>query len=337
MQRSKIIGIGTHLPERIVTNHDLEKMMETSDEWIVQRSGIKERRYVAPHESNSDLGLIAAEKALKNSGITKEQIDLIIYATLSPDHEFPGTGCFLQAKMGLTNIPALDIRQQCTGFIYGLSIADQFIRTGMYKNILLVGGEVHSKGLDLTTRGRDTGVLFGDGAGAAVITATEVTNPETDSYLYSTHLYADGSQAKELWIPAPGVGLGRADRMSYAILDEGLHFPKMNGKKVFMAAVKNMSESLMDCLHKNNKKVEDIDLFLFHQANLRINDAVADMLKITQEKVFNTIEKYGNTTAATIPIGMDEAMKAGKLKPGMLVGLSAFGSGFTWAAGLLRF
>jgi len=338
MKRSKIIGVGSFVPPTVFTNHDLEKMMNTSDEWIVQRTGIKERRWVQDGESTSDLALNAANEAIKNAGINKEEIDMIIFATISPDHEFPGTGCFLQAKLNLPGIPAIDIRQQCSGFVYGLSIADSFIRTGQYKKILLIGAEVHSSGLNKTPEGRDISVLFGGGAGAVIISECEVNDPNKDPHIISTYLHADGSFAKELWICAPGTGVNKNNvRLDHSMLDQGLHYPHMNGKKVFTNAVKRMCEVTLKCLDDANLKPNDVDLYLFHQANLRINEALAERLEIHPDKVFHTIQKYANTTAATIPIGMNDAIKASKLKPGMLVGLAAFGSGFTWCAGLIRF
>ena len=338
MKRSKIIGVGSFVPPTIFTNHDLEKMMNTSDEWIVQRTGIKERRWVQDGESTSDLALHAANEAIKNAGISKEEIDMIIFATISPDHEFPGTGCFLQAKLNLPGIPAIDIRQQCSGFVYGLSIADSFIRTGQYKKILLIGAEVHSSGLNKTPEGRDISVLFGDGAGAVIVSECEVNDENKDPHIISTYLHADGSFAKELWICAPGTGVNKNNvRIDHSMLDQGLHFAYMNGKKVFTNAVKRMCEVTLKCLNNANLKPNDVDLYLFHQANLRINEALAERLEIHPDKVFNTIHKYANTTAATIPIGMNDAVKAGKLKPGMLVGVAAFGSGFTWCSGLIRY
>jgi 3-oxoacyl-[acyl-carrier-protein] synthase-3 len=325
-----------YVPPKVVTNFDLEKMMDTSDEWIQKRTGIVERHWVDAATSTSDLAEKAALKAIEKAGIHKESIDMIIFATLSPDHDFPGSGCFLQAKLGLGNIPCFDIRQQCSGFLYGMSLADSFIRNGQYKTILLVGAEVHSKGLDKTSKGRDVSVLFGDGAGAAILTRTEVKS-KNDSQIFSTHLFADGSHAKELWVAAPGSGFNNDARFSQSMLDEGLHFPYMNGKNVFQHAVKRMAECLILGLKQNNFSIDDIDLFLFHQANLRINQFLAQELKIPEEKIFNTIQKYGNTTAATIPIGMDDAQTAGKLKPGMLVASAAFGSGFTWASAVYRF
>lgn len=335
MFHSEIIGSGMYVPPGIVTNHDLSKMMETSHDWIVQRSGIEERRWVTPEVVTTDLALYACEEAIKNAGIDKQEIDCLLFATISPDHDFPGSGCFLQPKLGLTGIPAIDVRQQCSGFVYAMSMADAFIKSGQYKTILIVGAEVHSKGLDKTTRGRDTAVLFGDGAGAIVMRRKEVKDPTKDSFIYSTHLFAEGQGAKDLWLEAPGMALG-AERMNHEMIDAGKHYAYMNGKRVFTNAIRRMCECTLLALETNKLKLEDIDLFLFHQANMRINQMVAQELKIPEDKVFNTIQKYGNTTAATIPIGMAEAVKAGKLKKGSLVASAAFGSGFTWASSIFR-
>jgi len=333
---SRISGIGTHVPPNLWTNDDLTKLMDTSDDWIQQRTGIKQRYWADQQSSTSDLALEASKAALSDAGIAPGELDMIILGTLSPDHEFPGTACFLQAKLGAPEIPAIDIRQQCTGFIYGLSIADQFIRTGKCKNVLVVGAEIHSKGLDRTTRGRDVSVLFGDGAGAAVLTAREVKNARRESCILSTHVHADGSFARELWVPGPGSGLGTRERLEPEMITEGLHYPHMNGKAVFVHACKRMPEAVLEAVTANGFSVSDVDLFVFHQANLRINEMVAKQLGIPIEKVFNTIDRFGNTTAATIPIGLDEARRAGKLRPGMLVASAAFGSGFTWASTLIR-
>lgn len=335
MMTSKILGVGSYLPPRIIKNDDLSQLMDTSDEWIKTRSGIEERRWVEDSVTTSDLALVASERALESAGVKKEELDMIILATLSPDHEVPGTACFLQAKLGVPGIPALDVRQQCSGFLYGLSIADQFIKTGMNKKVLVVGAEVHSKGLDKSAAGRDVAVLFGDGAGAAIVGVGSSDPKPTDSQIYSTHLHADGSFAKELWVSAPGHNIG-ADRINASHIENRDHFPKMNGKTVFVNAVRRMPEAIHEALEKNGKKIEDVDLFVFHQANLRINEMVGKQLGIPPEKIFNTIQKFGNTTAATIPIGFDEAVKAGKLKKGMLVASAAFGSGFTWASALIR-
>lgn len=336
MIRTRIAGVGGYVPPKVWTNSDLSKLMDTSDEWIRQRTGIEERRWAEVTTVNADLALEASLEAIKNAGITKDQIDMIVYATLSPDHDFPGGACFLQARLGLPGIAALDIRQQCTGFIYGSSIADQFIRTGMYKRVLVVGSEIHSKGLDKTTRGRDVSVLFGDGAGAIVYEACDVKDSKKDGFLYSTHLHADGAFAKELWLPGIGCGFthDRADIPKYA--EEDI-YPKMNGKAVFVHAVKRIPESIVEGLQANGLKLDDVDLFVLHQANLRINEMVAKQLGIPENKVYNTIQKFGNTTAATIPLGMSDAIKAGKLKRGMLVASAAFGSGFTWGSMIFRY
>lgn len=334
MRRSRILATGSHLPERVVTNHDLAAMMDTSDEWITQRSGIKERRWVDPDTSTSDLALAASRVALERAGLEPGDLDAIVVATLSPDHEFPGVGCFLQAKLGAPGIPAFDLRQQCTGFVYAVSVADHLIRGGQYDRVLVVGAEVHSKGLDLTTRGRDVAVLFGDGAGAVVMGATEVAAP-TDPHVLSTHLHADGRFAKELWTESPGFA-APGERLTPAMLEAGTHYPHMNGKTVFVNAVRRMPEVLGEALAANELRVDDLDLVVNHQANLRINTAVADTLSIPEEKVWNTIHRFANTTAATIPIGLDDAVGAGKLVPGMLVASAAFGSGFTWGAMLIR-
>ncbi|MCM0604810.1 MAG: ketoacyl-ACP synthase III [Xanthomonadaceae bacterium] len=334
MIRSRIIGSGSFLPENKVLNNDLVKFMDTSDEWIFQRSGIRSRYYADKSQATSDLGLIASQRALENAGVKKEEIDLILCATISPDHEFPGTGCFLQAKLGLSGIPAIDVRQQCSSFIYAIAQADAFIRMGMYKKILVTACEIQSKALDFSTAGRDVTVLFGDGAGSVVIEAVDVKDPTKERCILSSHLHADGSFAKELWLQAPGSAY--QERMTQAMMNNTEDHPKMNGKLVFVHAVKRMPEAIQEALNFNNLKISDIDLFLFHQANIRINEATAKVLGIPEEKIFNTIERFGNTTSATIPLGIDTAVKEGKLKPGMLVASAAFGSGFTWASSIYR-
>jgi 3-oxoacyl-[acyl-carrier-protein] synthase-3 len=336
MIRSEILATGMYVPPHLVKNDDLATIMDTSDEWIRQRTGIEQRFWAGSDLSTSDIALEAAKIALKNAKVDPSELDMVIVATLSPDHEFPGTACFLQKKLGVPGIPALDVRQQCTGFIYSLSIADQFIRTGMYKKILIVGAEVQSKGLLKNSIGREVSVLFGDGAGAIVVSAKEIKDPKKDSYIYSTHLHADGSFAEELWVAGPGSASG-PDRISEGKMKENYHFPYMNGKTVFLNAVKRMPEAVQEALDANQLKAGDIDLFVFHQANIRINDMVAKQFNIPESKVFNTIQKYANTTAATIPIGLDEAVRAGKLKKGMLVASAAFGSGFTWGSAIYRY
>ncbi|MBC7693010.1 MAG: ketoacyl-ACP synthase III [Methylotenera sp.] len=335
MRTSRILGVGSYVPPRIMKNDDLKDLMDTSDEWIRQRTGIEQRHWVEGTTNNSDLALIATERALESAKLRKQDIDMIVYATLSPDHDFPGTACFLQAKLELPGIPAIDVRQQCTGFIYALSIADQFIKTGAYNKILIVGSEIHSKGVNKTPEGRDVAVLFGDGAGAVILGACEGIPGPDESQLYCTQLHADGSFAKELWIEAP-THSNDGPRLSHEIIEKGLHFPSMNGKTVFVHAVKKMPEVLLEGLNESGFTLDDVDLFIFHQANLRINEMIGKQLGIPEEKIFNTIQKFGNTTAATIPLGLDEAVKAGKLKPGMLVASAAFGSGFTWASAVFR-
>ncbi len=329
--RSRILGVGYYVPPRVVTNNDLAKLMDTSDEWIVQRTGIKQRHYADSTMTNADMGVEAAKHALDMAGLKKEDVDFIIYATLSPDHEFPGNGCFFQAKMGIPGVPALDVRNQCTGFLYGLQIADALVRTGQYKRVLCVGGELHSRGLDLTTRGRDVSVLFGDGAGAAIVGPSDDPNRG----ILSVHTHADGTHAKELWLEAPGCA-HTPHRISHEMIEDGRIFPKMNGKAVFVHAVRRMPEVLNEALKHNGFSIKDLDLLVPHQANMRINEAVGQALGLPKEKVFNTIDRFGNTTAATLPIGLTEAVTAGALKPGMLVGLVAFGSGFTWGSALMR-
>ena len=333
MKQSVFLSVGHYVPPKIVTNHDLEKMMDTSDEWIQKRTGIQERRYVEEGMGNLEMAYEATQMALKRAGLQIKDIDFIILSTLSPDYTFPGDACFLQAKLGLAGIPALDIRQQCTGFIYGISIADQFIKTGMYKTVLVVGTEVHSTALDFSTKGRDVTVLFGDGAGVAILGAHEEKDSISRGVL-STHLHADGRFGKELWIE--GASSRQHPRITHEMIDEGRIYPKMNGRMVFTMAVKKLQEVILEALDANNVRVEGVDLFAFHQANLRIVQAVADAMRFPMEKTFNNIQKYGNTTAASIPIVLSEAYEAGKIKKGSLVCISSFGSGFTWASALIR-
>jgi 3-oxoacyl-[acyl-carrier-protein] synthase III len=331
MHRSRIMGIGMAVPSRVVTNNDLAQKMETSHEWIVERTGIEERRWVEPGEGGAELGARAAKEAIERAGIEAKQIDLIVYATLSPDFNFPGTGVFVQRLLGIKDIPCLDIRQQCTGFIYGLSIADAFIKTGQYKHVLLIGSEVHSTGLDVSTAGRDVTVLFGDGAGAVVLGRAT----DDQHVLLSTHIHADGSEAEILWTEYPAST--RHPRISAEAMAERKHFPVMNGKKVFKHAVTRMPQAIMEGMVANGLKLEDIDMLIPHQANLRINQMVAQMIGLPAEKTHNNIMKYGNTTAASIPICMHEAIELGKIKPGNLVCLVAFGAGLTWGSAFLRY
>ncbi|MFN0250824.1 MAG: 3-oxoacyl-ACP synthase III family protein [Kofleriaceae bacterium] len=329
--RSRILGIGMSVPKKIVTNQDLAKVMETSHEWIVERTGIEQRHWVEPGETGATLGAAASRQAIERAGIDVKDIDMIVLATLSPDFNFPGTGVFVQRELGLKEIPCLDIRQQCTGFIYGLSVADAYIRTGMFKNILLIGTEVHSTGLDVSTTGRDVTVLFGDGAGAAVIGRAT----DDKHMLLSTHIHADGSEAEILWTEYPASA--RHPRVSAEAMAERRHYPTMNGKKVFKHAVTRMPAAIMEGMVTNNLKLEDIDMLIPHQANLRINQMVANMIGMPEAKTHNTIMKWGNTTAASIPMCFYDALEHGKIKSGDLVCLVAFGAGLTWGSAFLRY
>jgi 3-oxoacyl-[acyl-carrier-protein] synthase III len=331
LHRSRLLGIGMSVPPRVVTNHELAARMETSNEWIIERTGIEERRWVAEGETGATLATAAAMEAIERSGIAPRDIDLIIYATLSPDFNFPGTGVFVQRALGLKEIPCLDIRQQCTGFIYGMSVADAYIRAGIFKHILLIGSEVHSTGLDISTAGRDVTVLFGDGAGAVVIgRATDEAH-----MILSTHIHADGSEAEILWTEYPASA--RHPRITAEAMAERKHYPVMNGKRVFKHAVTRMPAAIMEGMVTNNLKLTDIDMMIPHQANLRINQMVGQMIGLPPEKMHNNIQKYGNTTAASIPICMHEAIELGKIKPGNLVCLVAFGAGLTWGSTFLRY
>ncbi len=329
--RSRIAGIGMYVPPRVVTNYDLEKVMETTHAWIVERTGIEERRWVDPGEGGSEMGAKASREAMERAGVGAKDIDMLIYATLSPDVNFPGTGVFVQRLLGLREIPCFDIRQQCTGFIYALAMADAFVRGGQYKTILVIGSEVHSTGIDISTTGRDVSVLFGDGAGAVVVTRAT----DDQHVILSTHLHADGTDAEILWVEVP------ASRMHPRITEEAMaarkHYPQMQGKKVFKHAVTRMPAAIMEGMVTNNLKLDDIDMVIPHQANLRINQMVAKMIGLPDDKMHNNIQKYGNTTAASIPICMHEAIALGKIEPGDLVCLVAFGAGLTWGSAFLRY
>lgn len=347
--RSRIAGIGYYVPENVYTNFDLMKMMDTSDEWIQERTGIKERRYAdVKKETTATMGVEAAKIAIERAGITPQDIDFIIFATLSPDYYFPGCGVLLQRAMKMKEIGALDVRNQCSGFVYALSVGDQFIRSGMYKNILVVGSEKHSFGLDFTTRGRNVSVIFGDGAGAVVLQPTEDPNRG----VLSTHLHSDGEAAEILamynpgthanyWVETP-LATFKADAkmgeyfMSHEMIDNAQNFPFMDGPAVFKKAVVKFPEVIMEALAKNNYKPSDLKLLIPHQANLRISQFVQQKLGLRDDQVYNNIDRYGNTTAASIPIALCEAWEQGKVKEGDLVCLAAFGSGFTWASALLK-
>ena len=333
MPRSAILGVGHYVPTKVVTNDDLSKLMPTTDEWIQQRTGIKERRFIE-HDGigASDLAVPAVKMAVERAGRSIRDVDMIVFATLSPDVQFPGSGCFLGEKLGLAGVPALDIRNQCSGFLYGLSLADAFVRAGTYKNVLVVGAEVHSTGIELNERGRDVAVLFGDGAGAALVGAS----PNDARGLLSIVLHADGSGARDLWLPAPA-SMRSPSRITHEMLDRGEHYPQMNGKHVFRWAVEKMPEVAHEALAKAEVEIAAVDLFVPHQANMRINEMVAKKLGIPHEKVVHNIQRYGNTTAATIPIGLSEAYAEGKLGDGATVLMAAFGSGYTWGGAVARF
>jgi len=330
MPHTAFLSTGFHVPARLVTNDDLAQMMDTSDQWIVQRSGIKTRYWVGKGETGVGLARAASEKALEKAGLAARDIDCIIYCTCTPDHFEPGNGVFLQRELGLTDIPAVDVRNQCSGFIYGLSIADAWIRTEQYKRILLVGAEVHSRGLDKTTRGRDTAVLFGDGAGAAVL------GPVSDNGrgVLSTHIFADGRYAEKLWVDGPG--LAHDPFVSVAMLEQGLHRPVMEGRDVFKFASTKMPESVAIALQRNRLSPADVTRLVPHQANLRIIEMVQKASGLRDDQVYSNIQKYGNTTAASIPIALDEALAEGRLKKGDVLVLTAFGSGFTWGSAAIR-
>jgi 3-oxoacyl-[acyl-carrier-protein] synthase-3 len=333
MFHSKISGLGFYVPDNVVTNDDLSKIMDTNDEWIQERTGIQERRHIVRGEdTTTTMGVKAAKIAIERSGLSNGDIDFIVFATISPDYYFPGPGVELQKELGMKTIGALDIRNQCSGFVYALSVADQFIKTGMYKNILVVASEVQSLGLDMTTRGRGVSVIFGDGAGAAVLSRSN-----GDSRILSTHLHSEGEHAKELAVLAPGMG-GRwvTDILADNNPDDESYYPYMNGQFVFKHAVVRFSEVINEGLQANNLKVSDIDMLIPHQANLRISQFIQKKFGLNDDQVFNNIQKYGNTTAASIPIALTEAWEQGKIKKGDTVVLAAFGSGFTWASAIIK-
>lgn len=325
--------MGYYVPDNIVTNNDLSKFMDTNDDWIRERTGISERRWVNPGEdSTSGMGVKAAQGALSNAGLEASDIDFIIFATLSPDYYFPGPGVQVQEALGMDTIGALDVRNQCSGFVYALSVADQFVRTGMYNNILVIGSELHSGGLDKSTRGRGVSVIFGDGAGAAVVVPSEDENRG----ILSTHLHSQGAHAKELALVGPATARWVDKIIEEADPDDQSYYPHMNGNFVFKHAVTRFPQVIMEALNANGLKPADINLLVPHQANLRISQFVQRTMKLNDDQVYSNIQKYGNTTAASIPIALSEAVQAGKVKNGDLVCLAAFGSGFTWASALIR-
>ncbi len=331
MLHSKITGVGMYVPETVVTNHDLSKMMDTSDEWIVERTGIKERRFFKEGEDTvSSMAAKAAAVALERAGKKAEDVDFIVFATLSSDYNFPGSGVLLQRKLPFRQIGAVDIRAQCSGFIYALSVADQYIRTGTYKTILVVGSEVQSNVFEKSDRGRSLAVIFGDGAGAVVLEATE----ESNKGILTTRLHSDGRFAEELYLEHPGSR--RKERFNPDMMENGELLPYMNGKLVFVNALKYFPEVIREALADCNLKDSDIDLLIPHQANARITTAVQKEMKLPDEKVVSNIDRFGNTTAASIPIGLCEAWEQGRIKDGDLIAIAAFGSGFMWASALIR-
>ena len=334
LYRSRIKGLGFYVPENVVTNDDLSKLMDTSDEWIQERTGIQQRRHaLRGSDTTTSMGVKASLKAIEVAKINKEEIDFIVFATLSPDFYFPGCGVLVQKELGLPNVGALDIRNQCSGFLYALSVADQYIKTGMYKNILVIGAETQSPALDMTTRGRNMAVLFGDGAGAAIVSRSD--NPERG--ILSTHLHSQGEHAEQLAMIAPGVGTKWVPQiLAENDPDDVSYYPNMNGQFVFKNAVVRFAEVIEEGLKANGLSREDINILIPHQANLRISQFVQHQFKLTDEQVFNNIMKYGNTTAASVPIALTEAVQQGKIKDGDLVVLAAFGSGFTWASAIIR-
>ncbi|MFY7729421.1 MAG: 3-oxoacyl-ACP synthase III family protein [Flavobacterium sp.] len=336
MYHSKISGLGYYVPSNVVTNDDLSQLMDTNDAWIQERTGIQERRHVVKGDGDTTttMGVKAAQVAIERAGIQKDDIDFIIFATLSPDYYFPGPGVLVQRDLGLSRtVGALDIRNQCSGFVYAVSVADQFIKTGMYKNILVIGSELHSTGLDMTTRGRNVSVIFGDGAGAAVLTREE----DLTKGILSTHLHSEGQYAEELSLIAPGMGKRWVtDILAENNPEDVSYFPYMNGQFVFKNAVQRFAEVIMEGLNANNLQVSDIDMLIPHQANLRISQYIQQKFKLTDDQVFNNIMKYGNTTAASVPIALTEAWEQGKIKEGDTVVLAAFGSGFTWGSVIMK-
>ena len=325
IRKTKIAGIGHYVPERIVTNKDLEKLMDTNDEWIVTRTGIHERRWVNPGIGTSDLAVKAAEIALDMAKVLAKDIDLIIFATLTSDYNFPGSAVQVQDKMGMDTIGAFDIKAACSAFVYGLSIGDQYIKTGQADNVLVIGAEIQSTGVDISTKGRDMAVLFGDGAGAAVLQPSSGS-----SEILSTHIHSQGKYLKELWAEIPTSI--ESPCLTAKMVEEGRHFPQMNGREVFRNAVTRFPEVIKEALDKNNLTVDDVNMFIPHQANLRITQSVAKRLGVEMDRMYSNIERYGNTTGASIPIALAEAHLEGKIKKDDIVILAAFGAGFTWAS-----
>lgn len=330
-RQARITGSGISVPPRVVTNHDLAKLMDTSDEWIVQRTGIRERRHVDDGMVPSDLGVEACERALQAAGRSASDIDLLIVGTLSPEHFFPGTAFFMQRRLQLGHTPVIDLRNQCTGFLVGLELARTMIESGRYQRALVCGVEIHSRAIDISNRGRDMAVLFGDGAGAVVVEADQ--NPERG--ILATKMYADGRHAERLWVEAPMVA--HNPYVTASMLEEGRHFPKMDGKHVFKHAVQYLPAVIKEVLEPLHLTPREVDKWLFHQANLRINEHVAQSMGIAPERAPYNIDRYGNCSAASIPMLLAECMADGRVKTGDLVCMAAFGSGYTWASALVRF
>ena len=331
MPRAVIAGTGHYVPPQVITNDDLAQQCDTSDAWIRERTGIEERRYIAPGQTTSELGLLAARRALESAQRTAKEIDCLIFATLSADYCFPGAGCLVQASLGIPGVPAFDVRNQCSGFLYGLQMATAFIEAGVYRRVLLIGAEVHSTGLDFSRNGRDVTVLFGDGAGAVVL---EASSSESSGVL-SVKVGADGRYARALWCEGPA-SAPHPRRVDAEMLERGIQYPKMNGREVFRHAVRRMKQELEALLIERGMQTDELSMLIPHQANLRIAERLRQMLSLSPEQVFNNIQRYGNTTAASIPIALDECVRAGRLAKGDVLGLVAFGSGFTWGAALLR-
>jgi len=332
--RAKIIGTGMYVPDRVVTNDELAKLMDTSDDWIQKRTGICERRFIDEGQQPADLAYAASTNALRAADLEANELDCIVLATLSPQADFPGTSFFLQDLLDVPETPCFDLRAQCSGFVYALAVANGFIQSGMYRRVLVVGCEVHSTGIDLTDAGRDVAVLFGDGSGAVVLEAND--DDDDPAGLLEVRLHAEGKNAKKLWIEAPGSGFTPV-RINRELIEQRRHFPYMEGRLVFKHAVTRMPEVLLETLGAASLKLGDVDLFLFHQANLRINEYVMGQLEIPPEKTLSNIQKYGNCSAASIPMLLDEAVSTGRLHSGQLVSMTSFGSGFSWASAVFRF
>jgi 3-oxoacyl-[acyl-carrier-protein] synthase-3 len=330
MLRSRILGTGLAVPEQVVTNDDLARVLDTSDEWIRTRTGIRERRWVREGETGVELALQATRPALEMAGIEASEVDGIIFATSSPDHFAPGNGVFLQRLLGLGPVPAIDVRTQCSGFVYALSIADAYVRTGEYRRLLVVGAEVQSTGLEVSSKGRNTAVIFADGAGAVVVGPAE----DDSSAILGFDLHSDGAYAEKLWVDAPGSMYH--PRASHDQIEAGRQYLEMDGREVYRHAVARMPESVRAVLTKTGHTIDDLELLLAHQANLRIAEAIQKDLGLRDDQVYNNIESYGNTTAATIPIALDECVRAGRIKRGDLLVFTAFGSGFLWGSVAVR-